>query len=611
MLTLSLSFALSILAAVDTPRPAAATIDVGPNMLVSRDGDVAHVELMVAGNPRKTKNLVGGAITGLRAEGGTACRAYASADGGSTWKPSEFPEQIEFGGGDPQAAFTSQGTALFTALAFVKDEQGRLRAALHVYRSEDGGLSWSKPADLGYSYDHEQVVVDQSSGRFANRIYIGTLYGYPVYRVGVFRSDDDGRTFVGPVEAANGGGTIGINVNNMLVLRDGTLFVPYVDFQFLPEKRVKGKQSSGLWFVTSSDGGVTFSSPKKIASSMWDSENPTVAQTGGGEAQGVDSQDNLLVVWTDYRLGDARLFFVRSSDRGQHWTEPAALDGNVPKGSLQFQPSVAANKNGALGVSWFDTRDEPAGRKFHEYFTATLDGGKTFLPAVRVSSAISDPDGAGNLRLTPMPFENKDEISMSFLSAASRWAGGGDYMGLGADKDGTFHPFWADSRSGTFQVYTAAVHVGIPEAAGKTPAAPPPAAKRELVALNGKVEIVFDPTRYDPTGKEAEIPIRIRNTSGKTIDAPVEIEITSLGRPPEYTNESDRKEEKDNAPTVLNASNGKPGVGAIFRFDEALGSGRSLSAGAMSGPVVMRFRLVDPKKTPSINFKIRGMAEEK
>ena len=86
---------------------------VAPEMLVSRDGDFPHVELILAANPKNVKNLVGGAITSTNPTGGAACRAYATVDGGMTWRPSEFDEQVNKGGADPYAAFTPQGTAIF------------------------------------------------------------------------------------------------------------------------------------------------------------------------------------------------------------------------------------------------------------------------------------------------------------------------------------------------------------------------------------------------------------------------------------------------------------------------------------------------------------------
>jgi len=116
-------------AAGDSPAP---RVVVGPNILVSRDGDVPHVELMVAASPRSGKHLIGGAITATRPNGGMACRTYSSTDGGTTWKASEFPEQVEFGGADPQVAFTARGTALFVALTMNRSEQGKDCSSMHV-----------------------------------------------------------------------------------------------------------------------------------------------------------------------------------------------------------------------------------------------------------------------------------------------------------------------------------------------------------------------------------------------------------------------------------------------------------------------------------------------
>lgn len=93
-----LSVVLGLAPAENAKSPA--KILVGPNILVSRDGDIPHVELMIAANPRNPKNFLGGAITFASRDGGAACKAYASMDGGNTWWGSVFPEQVRFGGGD-------------------------------------------------------------------------------------------------------------------------------------------------------------------------------------------------------------------------------------------------------------------------------------------------------------------------------------------------------------------------------------------------------------------------------------------------------------------------------------------------------------------------------
>ena len=586
----------------------AASIVVGPNMLVSRDGDFAHVELTVTANPQHPKNLVSGAITSTRAEGGWACKAYSSQNGGDTWIDAVLPEEHVDGGGDPQVAYGAHGTAYFAALSMVKDDVGRTRSAVLFYRSEDGGTTWKKPTSLGYSYDHDVIAVDHSTGRFAGRIYVSVLYGYPVYRVGVFRSDDDGRTFTGPVEAANGGGTIGINTAaNIMVLADGTLIVPYEDFEFLPEKR-KDAHTGNFWFVTSSDGGLTFSAPHKIGTQEYDKDPDAPRLTTFPAFAADDTADSqfkgrIYAAWTDFRERKYRIWYSYSADRGNAWTAPKQLDANVPDAVWQFQPMVAVNQEGTVAVTWYDARNSKQNEKFDEYFSASVDGGETFAAPVRISSYSSLLPGNGNLRLDPDAWNYKGEQRLTFLSAAARWGNGGDYMGLTADANGVFHPLWADSRTGTFQIQTARVEVKKPMAATKQPAGQPAApvadAPRVQTDITGKVELVFDPAKYDGASQEVEIPIRLKNISDGPIFGPIVATVAGFGS-------GEGEDERENSPEILNAGNLKKGPGATFDFTPVLGSTNLLPANGVSGALVWRLRLMKPLRTPDLHMTLTG-----
>jgi len=612
-----------VLALAAASEAAVPKVVVGPNILVSRDGDVPHVELIVATSPRTSKNLIGGAITATRPNGGWACRAYSSTDGGATWKASEFAEQVKWGGGDPQVAYTAQGTALMVALTMNKSDKGKDCASMHVWRSEDGGETWQTTPGMpcNPSWDHEQIIVDTTKGRFSGRIYIAALYDYPVYRVGVFRSDDDGRTWVGPVEAANGGGKIGINDVTPMVLSDGTLVVPYGDFPFLPENRpTKGIAHENFWTVESTDGGVTFSAPRRSVSQSINIDDKESKIAGFGkfaaDSDGTTYRDRLYTVWEDARFGNYRIMFSRSADRGKTWSEPRLLESGLDKGVKQWQPAIAVNKDGVVGLTWFDSREDKDGKKYHQYFSASVDGGDTFTKPAQISSEISDPDGRGNSQLAPMVWVHEGQISLSVISAASRWGSGGDYMGLAADKDGAFHPFWADARSGTFQIYTAKVAVEVPPkedpskksgatapAAAAKPASPPPLVETSLV---DKVEFVFDPTSWDPQSKQLEIPVRLKNVSTQPIYAPIRVEVVGYGFP-EYENDDDKKRNAENAPTLLNTSNGKGKEGAVVEMGQAIAGADSLQPGALTNPVVLKLQLVDPTKMPGVRLKATGM----
>ena len=280
---------------------------------------------------------------------------------------------------------------------------------------------------------------------------------------------------------------------------------------------------------------------------------------------------------------------------------------------MQGQPVVGVNKDGIVGVTWYDTRDAKEGFQFHEYFTASLDGGNSFLPPVRISSAISNPMGPGNMNMGALTFRHKDTLALSLVSAGSRWPGGGDYMGLVADKEGVFHPFWADARTGTFQIYTAEVSVVIPPkekpaAAGAQPAAPAAPAKppvRTKVALDSRVELVYDPTRYDGAAKESEIPIRLRNTSKEPIYPPITVEVLGFG-----LNDPTIAQYPYPPMWVIDPATGKPGETATFDFSGALGNLESLAPGALTGPVVLKFRFEDPTLPQPIRLKVEGMVEE-
>ena len=180
---------------------------MGPNILVSRDGDIAHCETMIAANPTDPKNLLGGSIVMIRPDGGAANKAYVSSDGGSTWADVTFPEEMEHGGADPQVGFGITGTAYFVGLS----------NGMNFYRSEDKGKTWSKPVNLGRNHDHEMLITDHTFGSFAGRIYLTDESDVPgskemetlrmERRVVLFRSSDDGRSFIGPIEVARGNNT--------------------------------------------------------------------------------------------------------------------------------------------------------------------------------------------------------------------------------------------------------------------------------------------------------------------------------------------------------------------------------------------------------------------
>jgi hypothetical protein len=100
-----------------------------------------------------------------------------------------------------------------------------------------------------------------------------------------------------------------------------------------------------------------------------------------------------------------------------------------------FTPCVAVNRDGVVGVLWYDTRDHRADFGWGVRFAASTDGAKNFRPSVRISEKDAEP-GRGLGR--PGRFSSS----------------GGDTSGLAAEPDGAFRAAWIDNRTGVPQIWT-------------------------------------------------------------------------------------------------------------------------------------------------------------
>ena len=580
------------LGSVRTDRP---LIFVGPNIVVSRDGDVPHVETTLAINSQNPKNLLGAAITltGPYGGRGAACKTYASFDGGYTWTDATFPEQVAFGGADPQVAFGRDGTAYFVSLASVPDSSG-----MYFYRSADGGKTWHKPVYLGHG-DHEMIAVDYTSSRYTGRLYITAETGTfadPKKLTGrtstviLRRSEDDGRTFLAPAEVARTQGK-GLMALNPLVLTDGTLFVPMREYPSPTEDQIT---PTVTWvFATSSDGGASFSAPTRILAANVGSLADFYARWNRGDLDvpnpvavfAVDTRtdryrDRLYMVWTDRSSGNSRVLFSYSSDRGGSWSRPTMVNPEVAGGAIQYQPNIAVNDQGIVGVTWFDTRNSNNREQYDLYFTASVDGGETLLPSVRVSSQSSVPAGTGNIQPVPYRIGSTDEsIKLGFLSGFARWRVGGEYTGLVADDQGIFRPFWPDSRTGTFQVWTSQIRVTKPGFHEGVPV------EKINKSINRYVTLVLDAVQTDTARQEAVLWIRLKNTSEATLYRPFTVEVKRL-TDPDYPLLSNLGIVK----RILNAANRKKGVGATFDYNQAMRDLDSLEPGGLTEAVPWRLQ---------------------
>lgn len=592
-----------------------AQILVGPNILVSRDGDFPHAESTLAANPTSPKNLIAASMTLSKSDGGWGrSRIYSSQDGGNTWIDGTIPLYAgDFGRpttDDPQLAFDPEGTAYFadTGDELSQDSKVHNRMALYVYRSENGGKTWLPPTRLP-GCDHPQMVVDNTYSRFRGRVYIWAAIH--ANTLGLYRSIDGGKTFTGPTEVVHpqmGGG----NTSPPVILSDGTLLLPY--YEYLSNSETGGP-TRPIKLVASKDGGITFSAPHDVGLMhvpadgedvylkqrlTLNSSDRTGPRLGGifdwpGEPPyavspaGSRFPDRIYAVWGDTGSGNSRVFLSYSRDRGVTWSPPRELDANVPTNSYQLMPQVAVNKHGVVGIEWLDTRRSKEQDFYDVYFTASLDGGESFLPGKCITSRPSFPLSTRNITPYPVGTTTKaDLIELTLDSVFFSRSVGQDYMGLAIDADGTFHGLWSDNRKGSngnFQLWTAAVRVQ--ETAESEVQALPRQNKLNLQ----DIDFILDPIQYNIERHQVVLPVRIHNRTDHELHSPLavvikSIEISSYLRSAGFI-----------APKILNAFNKKSGEGAVIDYSHALGDSNALRSGDVSEAVPWLLEIDEPGQT--------------
>ncbi len=155
------------------------------------------------------------------------------------------------------------------------------------------------------------------------------------------------------------------------------------------------------------------------------------------------------------------LFFAFSDDHGLSWSRPVRVADDTV-GADQFNPWLSVDPtDGSVNISWYDTRNDPAQRrKTDVYFARSTDGGATFSPNVRVTTASTDESSpACEALLAQTGFTPSTIQFCRQVSDAEIFNQYGDYTGL-VSFDGISHPIWTDRRTGerlNEEVFTATV----------------------------------------------------------------------------------------------------------------------------------------------------------
>ena len=479
MILLSCLFWTTVL----TTRAQKPEIVVGPNVQVSTaKKNRPHTEVWVAANPRDPNHLLGCSIVLSQSPYKGSTIAYVSFDGGRSWTPTLETDEF-FMSSDPGCTIGFDGTAYFVADVRTSPE----RIFTKVYRSKDGGRTWLPHVDIIY-VGRPSIIVDSTHSKYRGQIYIN---GWGSVRdldgngraagLTLSRSLNAGESFESPVIRApltnprhyvNAMGNCVIKSNGNIVCA----FSQSNDDSPIEQQVQSVRLKSDVKVLSSADGGRSFSDAVIIGTFYMLRRPP--GTTNHFPAIAVDTtagsfRDRLYLIWPDVASGRSQISFSYSSNGGKTWTRPQTINDDEPfnradpsQGPDDFMPVVAVNPDGVVGVMWYDRRHDPKNLGWHVRFRASLDGGETFLPSVRISEA-------------PAAFERDEQWPIFYwqsvtgggssskpggflnfnLHVTGQLYNGGDYAGMAAGADGRFHPFWADNRTGVHQIWTAPVTV--------------------------------------------------------------------------------------------------------------------------------------------------------
>jgi hypothetical protein len=313
--------------------PLDGTSILAPNVTVNQDTHAApQNETSIAVDPNNPNRIVGSANDYVTRTwscdiGGTPCSAlgdgysgtYVSNNGGTTWcctssDPAHLGTLIPGvtrlaggvydAGGDPAVAFDSRGNVFYAGLGF---NRASAPNTVHVNKGtfdSAGNLSWGAPTFINATTspavfnDKEWLAVDSHvTSPFRDRVYV---------------------TWTRFVFSAGTGAYV----------------------------------QSPIFFVSSSDGGATFTAPKSISGNVL---------YGQGSRPVVGPDGTLYVFWDGATRKQAldRIYMVKSTDGGASWSKPSAVStvaDNPPLRDTAFRvnsfPAAAAAPNGDLYAVW-------------------------------------------------------------------------------------------------------------------------------------------------------------------------------------------------------------------------------------------------------------------
>jgi hypothetical protein len=415
------------------------------NVQVTHDTSTnnARSESSIAINPNNPDQIVAASkkFANIHTYDFTLATEY-STDGGQTWHAS--PALALPAGAtvmtDPTLAWDDSNNVFLVGLTGYNPPTWTTLGIV-IYKSSDRGATWSAPNPIHNSpNDDKQWAAGDTHPQSP---FHGHVYAvWDNNGIAFARTTDHGTTWTGTSGAAAGvqiapGNTV---YPEITVSDNGTVYVVSTDAQSL------------VAMLVSTDGGGSFHSAPNPATGITTLEAALPAvdrfpELPGGTFRVISDPtvaaygDIVLVAWSDYREGAARIYYVRSVDGGSTWSTPSGqrLDtATVPSDFHHIMPQMVVDQLGVFGCVYYEFGPKPKKSLIDVVLSLSADEGVTF----------------GSSVLTTQPWD--PTIDAPWAHGDPRVTFIGDYMGLDASPQG-FQPVWTDTRTGIQELFTTTV----------------------------------------------------------------------------------------------------------------------------------------------------------
>jgi len=210
-----------------------------------------------------------------------------------------------------------------------------------------------------------------------------------------------------------------------------------------------------IYYKTSADGGETWTPGRRLT---WNPGN------SGWPAIAVDSSDNLHVVWNDDMLGNAEIFYKKSTNSGVAWTTDKRITWTS---DYSESPAIAVDSSDTLHVVWWDFT--PGNCEI--FYKSSSDMGVTWIPGRTLTWNSGDSrspavavDPFGNLHVvwnddTPgnneIYYRKSTDGGANWLTSKRlTWTSGYSWSPtIAVDPSGNLYLFWTDDTPGSYAVY--------------------------------------------------------------------------------------------------------------------------------------------------------------